>query len=295
MTGSVLVTGYGGFIGRHLCRRLQSEGYTVTGADLKDAKVPGVRHAALDITDPSGFRNLPKDVDCVIHLAAVSFVPKAGADYVKTYDVNVKGTYDLLRYFAKSGGKRFIFASSAKVYGTPKRLPIDENHPLAPDSVYGRSKRAAEGLVEAFSAEGGSFTVFRQFNVYGPGQSEDFFVPTVLRQLQAGDGLRLGDIDVKRDFLYVDDLVDAYVRVLSGGKDGLTVYNIGGGESILLRDVVESAAELYGRKPKITVEEGKVRSEAKDVCSDNGKIRKTGWQPKTSLIDGLRKTKDSFR
>ncbi len=295
MTGNVLVTGYGGFIGQHLCRRLLAKGYSVVGADLQDAKIEGVRHTKIDITDPASFKSLPEDNDCVIHLAAVSSIPNASADYLKAYDINVAGTYNILKYFAKSGAKQFIFASSSKVYGPPKYLPVDEKHPLSPDNTYGRSKKAAEDLVEAFSKENKvSFTILRQFNIYGPGQSSNFFIPTVLNQLHAGDELKLGDLNVKRDFLYIDDLVDAYLTILTEGKMGLSTYNIGGGKSIPLDDVVKSAAKLYGRKPNIAVDPVRVRAEVKDIRSDNRKIRELGWQPKTPLEEGLRKIKESM-
>jgi nucleoside-diphosphate-sugar epimerase len=293
LTGRILVTGYGGFIGAHLCKRLVEEGYNVCGADIRDAKFSSVEYHNCDVSDFRSFKGLPKKVDCVVHLAGISFVPKAQKDFQKAYDVNVMGTYNALKYCSGAGGKKFIFASSSKVYGIPQYLPIDEKHPLKPENTYGRTKKASEDLIAAYSSESGCcYTVFRQFNIYGPGQTDDFFLPTVIKQLKAGNRVVLGEVNVKRDFLYIDDLVDAYILLLKKQQEGLDVFNIGGGKSILLKEVVESAAKEYGRKVELNVDSVKVRKEAQNIFSDNRKMMSEGWKPKVAIDEGLRRMKD---
>jgi nucleoside-diphosphate-sugar epimerase len=289
LTGKILVTGYGGFIGCHLCRRLVGEGYSVLGSDLRDAGLPSVEHRKVDVSDWNSFRGLPDRLDCVIHLAGISSIPRAQEDFIRTYDVNVLGTYNALKY-ASHAGASFIFASSSKVYGTPRYVPVDEAHPLAPENTYGRSKAASEELVGAFQAESsGSHTIFRQFNVFGPGQGREFFIPTVLSQLKKSAEVSLGDVSLMRDFLYIDDLIDAYMLVVRGRPIGLNVYNVGGGECVTLRQIVEEAAKICGRKLKLRVDSSRVRPDAKEIYSDNMRLSGLGWKPKTKVGEGLAK------
>lgn len=288
MTGRVLVSGCRGFIGAHLVRRLLEAGYEVVGADLERGDVEGVEYHICDVTDYSDFMKLPDDLDAVIHLAGISFVPRADSDITRTYDVNFMGAYNALKYCLKCGAETFIFASSSKVYGKPKYLPLDEKHQLNPQNTYGRSKKAAEDVICALAQEGaGSVNVLRQFNIYGPDQAGEFFMPTVLSQLRQGSELRLGNLNVKRDFLYVDDLADAYLLLLKKKPTGFNTFNIGGGKAYSLRDVVGEAAKIFGRAPKVKVDARKVRSEVKEIYSCNRKIGKLGWKPKTSLKRGL--------
>jgi GDP-4-dehydro-6-deoxy-D-mannose reductase len=292
LTGRVVVTGCGGFIGAHLCRRLVEEGYSVTGADLRDPGIPDVRFVRCDVSDRVGFSGLPKKADCVVHLAGIAYVPAADADFVKAYDVNFLGAYNALRYHAASGSKTFIFSSSSKVYGNPQRLPVGESHPLNPTNAYGRTKKAAEALMAEFAGDAaGGFVALRQFNIYGPGQAGDFFIPTLMSQLAAGGGLRLGDLGVRRDFLYVGDLVDAYLMLMDARPGGFSVFNAGSGESAALTEVVSAAAALFGRSPQVSVEAARVRAEVPDVYADVGRLKAMGWRPKTTLAEGLGKMK----
>ena len=295
MTGRVLVTGYRGFIGGHLCRRLIDDGYDVVGADIGGASKAEAEHHQCDVSDYSSVSRLPKDVDYIIHLAGIAFVPKAASDFVKTYDVNFLGTYNMLKFYAQSKADNFLFASSAKVYGAPMKLPMGEDHPLNPQDTYGRSKKAAEDAIRAFHSENGRpATIVRQFNTFGPGQGGDFFIPTLARQLGKGDVLRLGNLDVRRDFLYVGDLVEAYITLLAGKGGGIETYNAGSGESVLLKDVVAEAAKIWGRKPSIQSDASKARSEAAEIRCDNTRLRALGWKPKVKMSEGLKKIKEAM-
>lgn len=288
MTGRVLVTGYGGFIGRHLCSRLLDGGCTVYGADLRDAKVPGVRHFRLDVSKAAGYAKLPSKIDSVVHLAAIASIQKAGRDYLRTYDINSVGAYHAAKYAAEQGAQ-FILASSSKVYGAPVLLPVDEGHPLAPANTYGRSKRVAEEFVTAVQADSGlSSCILRQFNVYGPGQSEEYFIPSVVSQLRSGDKVMAGDVTLRRDFLFVRDLVDAYALIIRRRPEGLSVYNVGGGVSLLLSDVVKTAGRVLGRSPRIVLDKSRIRADVTETYSGNAGLSKLGWRPRISLEDGIR-------
>ncbi len=288
MTGRVLVTGYGGFIGRHLCKGLLDGGFAVYGADLRDANVPGVGHRRLDVSKPAGYSKLPGKVDSVVHLAAIASIPRAGRDYLRTYDVNSVGAYHAAKYAAEHGAQ-FILASSSKVYGAPVRLPVDESHPLAPANTYGRSKRVAEEFVRALQADSGlPFCILRQFNVYGPGQSEEYFMPGVVSQLRRGDRVMVGDVTLRRDFLAVRDLVEAYMLIIGRRPAGLSVCNVGGGESLLLEDVVKAAGRVMGRSPCILVDKARVRADVSEIYSGNAGLLSLGWRPKKTLEEGIR-------
>ena len=295
MTGRVLVTGYCGFIGKNLCRRLVEEGYAVVGADLRDASIEGVEHRGCDITDGKSVGSITDKFDTIVHLAGISSPHRAASDFKRTYDVNILGTYNVLKLHAAGGG-HFIFASSSKVYGAAKRLPIGEDHPLNPLDTYGRSKVMAEGLIRSFQKEtGGACTILRQFNTYGPGQADEFFVPTLLRQLRSGDELKLGNLRLRRDFLFVGDLVDAYLVLIKGAQGGLATFNVGSGKSVQLTEMVDAAAKLCGRQPKIRTDPALVRDDAAEVRSDITRLMKAGWSPKTSLSDGLKVTLEAMR
>jgi UDP-glucose 4-epimerase len=285
-----LVTGYAGFIGERICRRLLDEGHTVIGADLKKAGIKGVIHRRLDITKQSHYTRLPDEIDNVIHLAGISFVPKAERDFARNYDVNFLGTYNTLKYFSQAAGSHFMFASTAKVYGRPRTPSVTEKQPPAPETSYGRAKLLAEQAIKSFSIEyPAKYSILRQFNIYGPCQSGDFFIPTVQKQLKKSDKLILGNTDVSRDFLYIDDLAEAYMAILERQSQALETYNIGSGKATPLKMIIGALSGIYSRNPRIKSAKGKVRDEERKVKASIGKIRKLGWKPKTGIIEGLEK------
>jgi UDP-glucose 4-epimerase len=225
----VLVTGGAGFIGSHLVDKLAGSGYSVRviddlsegklsniGRHLKDCKV---RFFNGDIRDVELVRSCVRDVDAVVHLAAVTSVPFSVENPSLTFDVNVNGTLNLLNASAKAKAERFIFVSSCAVYGDPSYLPIDEEHPTSPKSPYAVSKLEAEACCKSFEEKHGlESTVLRLFNVYGPRQSLNAYSGVITRFLdQVRKHLPLaifGDGSQTRDFVHVWDVAEVILKAL---------------------------------------------------------------------------------
>lgn len=286
LTGKALVTGSEGFIGTHLVAHLKRLGYRVFSTDILDKKADGYYKADIRVEDE--LKVLPKDVDCVIHLASVSFLPQADHAPEKAHDINVLGTSNVLKYFLKTSAQKFIFASSAKVYGSPQKNPVGEDHRIKPLETYGRTKAECERLIaEAGDGSDRAFSILRQFNIYGPGQSSRFFIPKVLESLGCGRHLSLGNLDIERDFLYVKDLCRVYDAVLSEEGAGVNVYNVGSGTPTHLADIISEIETISGKSVDFEVDDMLQRDEEKSIWADISKIRRVGFAPETDLRTGL--------
>jgi UDP-glucose 4-epimerase len=274
----VLVTGSNGFVGRYLVRRLREKGARVVEFDLVKDK---------DITRWEDFRNIRK-IDVVFHLAAKTFVPHSQADPRSTYEINLVGTNNVLE-LCRLRGSRLVFASSY-VYGNPRYLPIDEKHPTAPTNPYARSKVMAEELCMAYHEEYGvPCVILRPFNIFGKGQSGHFLIPEIVRQLEAGDVVRLKDLNPRRDLLHVDDAVNAYVRAGEYDKSGFEIFNIGYGESFSVREIAGKLIDFSGRKAKLESLRMRRKGEIRDTVADISKAaRVLGWKPRITIDKGLK-------
>lgn len=291
-----LVTGGTGFVGTHLLPRLLERGEVAlllrnpaeTGdADARLAAVLG------DVSSPEIIQMLPAS-EVVYHMAAVSYVPDAHADPVKAFEVNVRGTLNMLEYARRSPNlKRFVFISSGHVYGPAQYSPIDERHPLDATNVYGATKLAAERLVKAYhDAYGLPTVVLRTFNVYGPGQSPSFLIPSIVGQLRQGKPPVLGDGRPVRDFTYIDDYVEVLLNVAENeGAVGET-FNVGTGNGASVSDVVHRLMKISGVVGEPTFSSAKFREgEIMELVVDNRRLReRTSWQPRVSLDRGLEAT-----
>lgn len=291
MSKKILITGISGFIGRSLTDCLNEKGYDIYGIDKNQEDINATVYKG-DILNLEKTGEILTDIqpDVVIHLAAISYLPKASKTPFQAYDINSVGTYNLAKAFEESDAHKFIFASSAKVYGNPNYLPIDENHPLNPSTVYGKSKKLAEEFVEAVS-EGSEkeFVVLRQFNTFGKNQNENFLIPTIINQMKKSDTIGLGNIDVKRDFLYIDDLIRAYELIIEKDLGGFSVFNTGVGRSYSVKEIVENVNEVMGKNVEIKSSPSKVREENMDEYADISKIKGIGWEPEISLREGIRR------
>jgi nucleoside-diphosphate-sugar epimerase len=260
----IIVTGGGGFLGRRLVDLLK-DNYEVFD------KVEGK-----DITKPEDFENL--DGDYVIHLAALT---RCRNDK-KMFNVNVGGTLNVLE-FCRRVGARLIFASSAAVYGNI-RSPVKEDAPLQPISFYGLTKLVGEELCRFYNNHYNvPAVILRIFNLYGPGQQGQFLIPDIVSQLNE-EKIVLRNQYPKRDFVYVDDAVEAIVR--SRNLEGYNVINIGTGESYSVGEIAEKIVGISkGRKQIGFLDDDKIES---DIYADISKARRLlGWQPKVSLEQGL--------
>jgi UDP-glucose 4-epimerase len=279
----VLVTGSSGFIGGLLSTRLES-----AKADL------------VKFDRPQGDIRLWDDVkhleaDIVYHLAALAFVPFAFENPRETYETNVTGTLNILELCRNRDVKKIIFTSSY-IYGVPKYLPIDEKHPVNPTNPYMHSKMMGEKLCESYSEYYGiECVILRPFNVYGYGQDKRFLVPSIIHQIFEKKKIELENPRPKRDFLYVDDLIDAYIKAIRCDSR-FEIFNIGYGESYSVGKIVDSILRIYGEEMEVHYSRKERENEVMDILADAKKAEsELGWKPKTNLEEGLRKTLYSYR
>ena len=305
----VLVTGANGFVGRSVVRRLLADGDSVIAANGPGAsKGPtgkDVTSLPLDVSNDESIRAcLQTPVDAVVHLAAVALVKAAERDPARAWLVNAKGTARLAAALARASAEwktqpLFLLASSADVYA-PQERPIKEDDPVQPTSPYGASKLGAELAVEqAWRCGGINMIVARPFPHSGAGQDPSFWIPgraNMLRDVKAHSWpvVPVGDLTAVRDFLHVDDVADAYARLLKRGTPG-QVYNIASGREVTLDEIHGRLEKLLGIHPKREVDATQVRREARPyLVGDSAKLRAaTGWKPRHALDDILRDVLDA--
>src|SRR5580658_1472533 len=242
MGKTVLVTGASGFIGRPLCEGLEQAGYVV------------VRHSGAngDITSCS----LPySGVNHVFHLAARTFVPDAWSAPMRFYATNVLGTVNVAEFCRRNAASLTMLSSY--VYGKPEFLPISEDHPVAAFNPYGHTKLLAEEVCRYYAQQFGiRATIVRPFNIYGPGQSERFLIPTLVRQALDPDGSEVSIADDRpgRDYLFVEDLVDLLLRTMHSRDSeafGVDVFNAGSGCSVTPRQLAELILRVAGAEKRV--------------------------------------------
>ena len=274
-----------GFIGQHLFRKLIERGHKVKGLENKNG---GVLNEKL-------VEKAVRNAEIVVHLAALTSHKDIADNRFETLETNFLGTKNVLDAFSKSKKtKKFLFASTEKVYGKIVRLPISEDHPTNPLNVLGKSKLITEKLIDFYTstslgASQKEFIIFRMFNVYGYGQSKNFLIPTILSQLGKKE-IVLGDIAAKRDYVYIDNVVDVFVKAIeSKGMKGLSIYNICTGIGLSARQIVESIGKIKGARIKVKVNKSLLRHDEMD--EEYGSYEKAkkelGWEPRISLRYGL--------
>jgi|SRR3989338_2957556 len=284
----VLITGIGGFIGRELARSLSSEGHEVWGVSSSDTKLANARAYKDDVCNKDRMEKLCKDKDVIIHLAAVTEHKHISGNPIKSLEISLAGTYNMLNAFEKSSAKSFIFPSSGKVYGKPQYLPYDEKHATNPDTHLGRIKKICEELISFFAnCSEKSFSVLRIFNVYGPNQKKSFLIPTILSQADKNE-VTLGDTESKRDYIYIKDVVNSFLTVMRNGKEGYHVYNVGSGCSYSAKGIVDEIGRLTNKKIEIKVDKSRLRkNETSDERANIEKLKNLGWNPEYDLKSGL--------
>jgi UDP-glucose 4-epimerase len=309
----IVVTGGAGFIGSNLVDALLEEGHSVTVVDnlstgrfdnlvnVKDAaKENRFSFLHTDIRDDSltaAFKG--KEQDAVIHLAAQPDVRASVRNPVFDAEVNVLGTINVLKMAADSGVKRFINTSSGGcAYGEPASLPVSEDAPRLPDSPYGVSKNVAEEYIRYYErVRGISCCTLALANVYGPRQNafgEAGVVAIFIGRILAGEGCVIfGDGEQTRDFVFVEDIVDAYRAALTKG-DG-EFLNIGTGIETSVNELYKAIADIMDHDLAATYEAPR-DGELDHIALDAGKAEKLlGWKPRTSLEKGLNRTVDWYR
>ena len=295
---SVLVTGSAGFIAAHLLRRLHGAGgFALASVDRRPRNpLPGETFVRGDLSEPGTLDQLPP-ADVVCHLAGQTSARRSQEEPFKEVRDNIVGVLRVLAFARRCGARHVVFTSSMGVYGEGSDgTPLAETATTTPASVYGADKLAGEHYCRIFAREGMSLTVLRLFNVYGPGQDMDNLVQGMasiyLRYVSRGEEVPVtGSLDRFRDFVYVDDVVDALVLVLRDPVAAHGVFNVGTGVRTSVRELIDVIAAEYGHPPG--------RYPARDIGAHSGdvfgnvaaidKLMRLGWRPRHSLQEGIAK------
>jgi NAD dependent epimerase/dehydratase len=304
----VLVTGAGGFIGSHLAERLAKAGaevrafvrYTSRGDHgwLEDVAPDAARSIEVfrgDLANPEAVQGAMNGCEAVFHLGALIPIPYSYRHPREFVTANVEGTLNVLEAARREEPARIVHTSTSEVYGTAQRVPIDEEHPLRPQSPYAASKVAADQLALSYQRSFGTpVVVARPFNTYGPRQSARAVIPTIATQALARDVVELGATSPTRDFLYVEDTAAGIVACSEAdGVDG-EVVNLGTGSEISIDELAERILRLAGRDVPVSLDEQRLRpadSEVERLVADVAKARRLlDWEPRVDLDEGLRRT-----
>jgi GDP-6-deoxy-D-talose 4-dehydrogenase len=287
----ILITGINGFVGKALHKALEVKGEEIYGLDFEGN---GTNIFKVDIADQDQVTECITNVspDFIFHLAAVSRVDLNNPQEI--FKTNINGTINLLSASIKLQKlPRFLFVSSSQVYGIVDKIkqPITESIPVNPVNMYGASKAAGENIVAAFHHEYDlPVVIARPFNHTGRQQAHNFIVPKLIRVFKEKKSeIKLGNIQVNRDFLDVRDVVDAYIKIMDNFCSN-EVYNISSEKDILIQEIFSLLKEITGHDPKIILDDFFLRkNEIVYALGDSSKIRKQlDWEPKYSLTDTLK-------
>lgn len=307
----VLVTGADGFIGSHLVELLLNEGYEVRALALYNSfndwgwlenisNLDKVEVITGDVRDPFFCNELTKEIDMVFHLAALIAIPYSYVAPGSYVDTNINGTVNMCKAAMANGVKRFIHTSTSETYGTALYVPIDEKHPMQPQSPYSASKIAADAMAMSFyNSFDFPLTIARPFNTYGPRQSARAVIPTIITQIAAGmKEIKLGDVSPTRDFNYVEDTCSGFLALAKSEEAIGKSVNIGSNFEISIGDTLNLIKEIMESDVKFIVDKQRIRpgkSEVHRLWCDNSLIKElTGFAPKYSIKDGLTETVNWF-
>jgi len=307
----VLITGADGFIGSHLTELLVREGYKVKALSqynsfndwgwLEDVDCANnIEVLNGDVRDPHFCKHITKDVDIVFHLAALIAIPYSYVAPDSYVDTNIKGTLNICQAALENGVKRILHTSTSEVYGTAQYVPIDEKHPLQPQSPYSATKIGADAIAMSFyNTFQLPVVTVRPFNTYGPRQSARAVIPTIITQIASGmKQIKLGDVTPTRDFNYVADTCRGFLELARCDAAVGQTVNVGSNYEISVGDVLNLIREIMNSDVEFTSDEQRLRPEKSEVFRlwcDNSKIETlTRFKPQVNIREGLQRTIDWF-
>jgi NAD dependent epimerase/dehydratase len=304
----VLVTGAGGFIGSHLCELCLAEGAEVRAfvhynsrsdwgmlEDLDKKTLGRIEVIAGDLRDNEAVRNAVQGCHRVFHLGALIGIPYSYLNPADVVQTNVLGTMNVLQASLDAGVDRMVQPSTSEVYGTAQYVPMDEKHPLNPQSPYAASKVGSDKLAESYHRTYGfPVVVLRPFNTYGPRQSPRAVIPTIITQALKSSRVRLGSLETRRDLTYVVDTAKGFIAASSApGVEGDTIQ-LGSNCEYSILELAGIVGKILKRNLIILQEAGRRRPKASEVerlFASNQKARqRLHWQPEVNLKDGLERT-----
>ena len=303
----VLVTGAGGFIGSHLVDHLLALGASVTAfvrynsrndagfLELIGEKKKEIRVVYGDVRDLVAVRQASEQIEIIFHLAALIGIPYSYVHPDEVIAVNAIGTLNALTAARECGVQRVVVTSTSEVYGTAQYTPIDEKHPKHPQSPYAASKVAADAIALSYHL---SFdlpvAIVRPFNTYGPRQSDRAIIPTIMSQALTRKEIVLGNMSPTRDFTFVTDTVDGFIKAAEADAALGQEINLGTGEEISIGELARKIAGLAGSEVAIQRAKERIRpgkSEVGRLLSNNCKAKELlGWHPRKTFDQGLSAT-----
>lgn len=305
----ILVTGADGFIGSHLVEHLIERGYSVKAFiyynsfnswgwldTFPKSKLDEIEIFAGDIRDPNGVREAVKGVDSIFHLAALIGIPFSYHSPDNYVDTNIKGTLNILQAARDQDIDRILVTSTSEVYGTAQSVPISESHQRQGQSPYSATKIGADFIAESFYR---SFelpiSIVRPFNTYGPRQSARAVIPTIITQLLDGHTeIKLGALYPTRDFVYVKDTVNGFLKIAESDKTLGEDVNIATNNEISIEKLAMSLIDIINPNASIVTDNKRIRPEKSEVdrlLGDNSKLKElTNWELSYSFEEGLRET-----
>lgn len=306
MSNKVLITGADGFIGSHLTEALVRTGYDVRAFVFYNSfnSWGWLDHCAKDvqnqfevfagdIRDPHGVRTAMDGCDAVLHLAALIAIPYSYHSPDTYVDTNIKGTLNVVQAARELEVCKVIHTSTSEVYGTARTVPITEEHPLQGQSPYSASKIGSDQIAQAFYLSFGTPVVtLRPFNTYGPRQSARAVIPTIITQIASGQRrIKLGAVHPTRDFNFVADTVQGFIKALESDAGVGEVINIGSNFEISIGDTARAIAQTMNTEIVIQTDDQRLRpskSEVERLWADNSRARDLlGWSPAYGGLDGF--------
>jgi NAD dependent epimerase/dehydratase len=307
----VLVTGADGFIGSHLTEMLLKKGYHVRALALYNSfndwgwledvgKHANLEVVTGDVRDPFLCKEISKDIDTIYHLAALIAIPYSYVAPQSYIETNINGTVNICKAAMENGVKRVMHTSTSEVYGTAQYVPINELHPMQPQSPYSASKISADAMAMSFyNAFNLPLTIARPFNTFGPRQSARAVIPTIISQIASGKKeISLGDTRPTRDFNFVTDTCRGMIQVTESDKTIGKTVNIGSNYEISIGDTFEMIKKLMKSDVKLIQDNARLRPEKSEVnrlWCDNSLINElTGFKPEVSFEEGVKQTIEWF-
>jgi nucleoside-diphosphate-sugar epimerase len=276
---NILVTGASGFLGVALVQKLQDSDFNVIKHSSEDGDVSSIDFYKI---------YKEKNINHIFHLASKTFVPDSWENPAEFYKVSVNGTNNILE-FCRKGNISLTFVS-AYLYGRSEKLPISEGDMLLPNNPYAHSKYLAEELCRFYSQNFGvKVTIARPFNVYGRNQKPNFLIPSIINQVLHSDKIKIKDLEPKRDYIYLDDLIEGLIKTIQLNSD-FNIFNFASGYSLSVKEVIDIIQSVAGSNKRVISENIERKNEIMDIVADISKAKNIlGWSPKTTFEDGIRK------
>jgi nucleoside-diphosphate-sugar epimerase len=282
---SILVTGANGFVGSSLVYTLNNLGFKVIKFDSSNGDVANFNFI-------KEYENI--QIDYVFHLAAKTFVPDSWKNPLEFYETSVLGTGNILE-LCRNKNIPLTFVS-AYLYGLPEKLPISENDKVKSNNPYAHSKYLAEELCKFYSEYYNiKVTVARPFNIYGKNQKEMFLIPHIIEQVLNREVIKVKDLNPKRDYIYLSDLVNGLVKTMSNSAK-FSIYNFGSGKELSVSEIINIIQGIARTDKKIISEKEERNNEIMNVVADIKKAEENlDWEPKYSFEDGIKEILEDFK